>query len=176
MESMKAIFWIGFGFAASLTLGLAAWGESSEPPAAYPQGYRQWTHLHSTVVGPKHSAFAKRPCESPCSGGIFHFYANSKAMEGFRNGGKFADGSILADEVLETRQTPGGASIEGPRRGVGVMVKDSRLYASTGGWGFGAFDSGSQTQILTSQEQHDCYQCHVRRQDHDYVFTVYEDR
>jgi len=120
--------------------------------------YRHWSHLHSTIVGPKHSAFAKRACEDPCTGAIYHFYANAKAMEGFLNGGKFADGSIIADEVLETHQLKGGSSKEGPRRGVGVMVKDSQLYASTGGWGFGAFDGDSQVQSLSTQERNDCYQ------------------
>jgi hypothetical protein len=127
-------------------------------------------------VGPKHSAFAKRPCETPCTGGIYHFYANEKAMEGFRNGGTFADGSIIADEVLETMRRPGGASVEGARRGVGVMVKDSQLYSATGGWGFEAFSGDAQTPDLSSQEQKDCFQCHVPRKDHDYVFTSYRER
>jgi hypothetical protein len=161
---------------ASLTLCFLARGASDDPAVPYPQGYRHWSHLHSTIVGPKHGAFAKRPCEDPCTGGIYHFYANDKALEGFRNGGKFADGSIIADEVLETMQKPSGVALEGPRRGVGVMVKDSQLYAATGGWGFGAFTGDSQTEDLTTQERRDCYQCHVPRKDHDFVFTQYHER
>jgi hypothetical protein len=161
--------------AASLTVCFLARG-SEDPAVPYPEGYRNWNHLHSTIVGPKHSAFAKRACEAPCTGGIYHFYANAKAMEGFRSGGKFADGSIIADEVLETRQQPSGASIEGTRRGVGVMVKDSQLYSATGGWGYEAFAGDGKMPDLTAQEQKDCYTCHIPRKDHDYVFSTYHER
>jgi len=162
--------------AASLALCLAVRAASGDSSVPYPAGYRQWVHLHSTIVGPKHVAFAKRPCESPCTGGIYHFYANPAALEGFRNGGKFADGSVIADEVLETRQLPSGSSVEGARRAVGVMVKNSQIYAATGGWGFGAFSGDNQTEDLTQQERKDCYQCHVPQKDHDFVFSTYQER
>jgi hypothetical protein len=155
---------------------LAQAATAPDPPVPYPEGYRHWNHLHSTIVGPKHTAFAKHPCESPCTGGIYHFYANDKAMEAFRTGGTFADGSIIADEVLETHQQKSGASTEGARRAIGVMVKDSHLYAATGGWGYDAFDGETKAQNLSAQERHDCYQCHVPKKDRDYVFTVYHER
>ena len=147
---------------------------SDDPAVPYPQGYRRWVFLHSTLIGPKHGAFDKQPCEKPCTGGIYFFYANEKALEGFR-AGKFADGSVLADEMLETWQKEGFAK-EGPRRGVGVMVKDSKLYSATGGWGFGSFKADSQTEELTTQERKACFGCHVPKKDRDYVFTEYHER
>jgi hypothetical protein len=167
---------ISFAAAASVLVAcFFALAASDDPAVPYPQGYRHWSHLHSTIVGPKHGAFAKRPCESPCTGGIYHFYANQKAMEGFRTG-KFADGSIIADEVLETRQPSSGTSIEGPRRLVGVMVKDSQRYSATEGWGYGGFTGDNQTEDLTSRERKECFQCHVSRKEHDFVFTEYRER
>src|SRR6187549_3145345 len=106
-------------------LGLAAECHTPTATAAGPT-------CTARFVTAKHSAFNKQPCEKPCSGGVFHFYGNQKAMQGF-NSGKFEDGSIIADEVLET-WGEGVSAKEGPRRVVGVMVKDSRKYADTGGW------------------------------------------
>jgi hypothetical protein len=44
-------------------------------------------------------------------GGGFYFYANEKAMEGLKTG-KFVDGSILMDEVLELHGGEGGGAKE----------------------------------------------------------------
>jgi hypothetical protein len=162
--------------AAGLMACFFALAASDDAAVPYPQGYRHWAHLHSTLVGPKGGPFAKRPCESPCTGGIYHFYANETAMEGFRSG-KFADGSVIADEVLEMRQQQSsGIGAEGPRRGVGVMVKDTQRYSATGGWGFASFAGDSQMETTTSEERKACFQCHVPRKDHDFVFTEYRER
>jgi hypothetical protein len=168
---------VGLAVAAASLCGclfVLAAPDSEDAAVPYPQGYRRWVHLHSTVIGPKHSAL--QSCEKPCTGGIFHFYANEKAMEGFRTG-KFPDGAILADEVLETMQNESGnAASEGSRRGVGVMVKDSKRYSATGGWGFAKYARDSQTDATTAQERKDCFQCHVPKKDRDYVFTEYRER
>ena len=59
---------------------------------------------------------------------------------------------------------------------VGVMVKNSRRYAATGGWGYGTYDSGSRKNNLDVKAQDACYQCHLRRKDHGFVFTDYVER
>jgi Cytochrome P460 len=50
------------------------------------------------------------------------------------------------------------------------MVKDSRKYASTGGWGFGHFNTdgspGTDAQLRT------CFPCHAKAS-RDFVFTRY---
>jgi len=136
----------------------------------YPEGYRHWTFLHSSLVPSTFGAFGKKPCEKPCTAGLFHFYANDKAMQGLRTG-FYPDGAILAEEMLEWL----GAK-EGPRRIVGVMVKDDQRYASTQGWGYGNFDEGSRTDTLDAKARQDCAQCHLARKDHGYVFTEYHER
>ncbi len=105
---------------------------------------------------------------------MFHFYANDKAMVGLRTG-SYPDGAILAEEMLEGLSTATSAK-EGPRRIVGVMVKDSRRYSSTGGWGYGTFDEGSRVDKLDAKMRQTCHQCHVARQAQGYVFTEYRDR
>jgi hypothetical protein len=43
---------------------------------AYPDGYRNWTFLHGSIVPGAFGAFSKSPCVKPCTNGMFYFYAN----------------------------------------------------------------------------------------------------
>jgi len=151
---------------------LPATGDAGTP---FPEGYRRWTFLHSSMVPPAFDAFAKKPCEKPCMAGLFHFYANDLAMVGLRTG-SYPDGSIIAEEMLEWISTSGGGAKEGPRRVIGVMVKDSRRYGSTDGWGYGNFDDGSKVDKLDAKKREACHQCHISRKAQGYVFTEYRDR
>jgi hypothetical protein len=141
----------------------------------YPEGYRHWTFLHSSMVPATFSAFGKKPCEKPCVAGLFHFYANDKAMEGLRTG-SYPDGAIIAEEMLEWLSPSNSGAKEGQRRVIGVMVKDSQRYSSTGGWGYGNFDDGSRTDTLDAKQREACHQCHVARKNQGYVFTEYRER
>lgn len=141
----------------------------------YPEGYRHWTYLHTSLISPKLPGFWKRPCEKPCTAGIFHFYANEKAMAGLKTG-QYADGAIIAEEMLELLGSPSGGGQEGERRLVGVMVKDNQRYASTGGWGFGSYDGDSREDNLDSAAKKACFQCHIPKKDQGYVFTEYRER
>jgi hypothetical protein len=148
---------------------------SADAGTPYPEGYRHWTFLHSSMVPATFEAFGKKPCEKPCMAGIFHFYANDNAMEGLRTGA-YPDGAIIAEEMLEWLSTSTGGAKEGQRRIVGVMVRDRDRYSSTGGWGYGTFDDGSRTDKLDAKGREACHQCHVARKDQGYVFTEYRSR
>jgi hypothetical protein len=141
----------------------------------FPEGYRQWTFLHSSMVPSTFASFGKRPCEKPCTSGIFYFYANSKAMQGLRTG-SYEDGSVIAEEMLEFLADEKGGGKEGQRRVVGVMVKDSKRYEATGGWGYGNFEDPSKTDVLDEKAKMACYTCHIAKKDKGYVFTEYRDR
>jgi len=147
---------------------------SADSGTPYPDGYRHWTFLHSSMVPATFGPFQKKPCEKPCTAGIFHFYANDKAMEGLRTG-SYPDGAILAEEMLEWLSDSRGAK-EGQRRIVGVMVKDSHRYSSTDGWGYGNFDEGNRRDTLDAKARAECHQCHLARKDQGYVFTEYRER
>jgi len=132
---------------------------------AYPADYRKWNHVKNSLVGPQNPAFKKY-------GGFNHIYANSKAMEGYQTG-HFPDGSVIVDDVLETREVS-GVTIEGSRRFIDVMSKDNQKYKETGGWGFEEFNGDSQTdRALSEQGNVTCYNCHAKQKDHDSVFTQY---
>ena len=51
------------------------------------------------------------------------------------------------------------------------MVKDSKKYAATGGWGFAQFDKDGKPANETMHKA--CFPCHESAQAHDFVFTHY---
>ena len=51
---------------------------------------------------------------------------------------------------------------------VQFMVKDSKKYAATGGWGFGDFKDGKPGDEALHKA---CFGCHVPAKAHDYVFA-----
>jgi hypothetical protein len=50
------------------------------------------------------------------------------------------------------------------------MVKDSKKYASTGGWGFADFKDGKPQGKALHEA---CFPCHEPAKDHDFVFARY---
>jgi hypothetical protein len=50
------------------------------------------------------------------------------------------------------------------------MIKDSKKYAESAGWGFADF-TGEKPGDKTLHET--CFPCHEPAKDHDYVFTRY---
>src|SRR6516162_3009027 len=57
-----------------------------------------------------------------------------------------------------------------PKNGVQFMVKDSRKYASTGGWGFAQFDGGKPAGEAVHST---CFPCHQIVKARDFVFNRY---
>lgn len=105
---------------------------------------------------------------------------NDAAIEAAREGKlPYPDGTIIArlawsyDPLAESSEAFGHPQsfVAGPpKNGVQFMVKDSRKYATTGGWGFAQFDGGK----LASQAVHDtCFPCHAIVQARDFVFNRY---
>ncbi len=57
-----------------------------------------------------------------------------------------------------------------PKNGVQFMVKDSKKYAATGGWGYAHFDDGKPAKEASMQS---CFACHKGIKYRDYIFTRY---
>ena len=51
------------------------------------------------------------------------------------------------------------------------MVKDSKKYAATGGWGYAQFNK--EGQPADEAKHKTCFPCHEPAKDRDYVFTHY---
>lgn len=137
------------------------------PEVDYPQGYRDWRHVKSMVIQPGHPLFDS-------FGGIHHIYANAAALEGYRSG-HFPDGAVLVFDLFEAKAEP-SAIVEGRRKVVGVMQKDSRKFATTGGWGFEGFAGGAKDQrVVGAKAGEVCYQCHTQQRTRDFVFSALRD-
>lgn len=147
------------------TVGIAG-STFADDAVDYPEGYRNWTHIKTMVLHEGH------PLENPFLG-IHHVYGNPAAAAGSKTG-QFAEGSVLVFDLLEYN-TADNASTEGERVLVGVMVKDSDTYPSTGGWGFEGFDGDSRTTRLVEDGGKSCFACHASQQNHDYVFSQWRD-
>lgn len=146
---------------------LAASPLVADADVPYPAGYRDWRHVKSMVIGEGHPLFG-------AFGGIHHLYANPKAVAGYRSG-TFPDGAVIVFDLLEA--TPAdGALTEGVRKVVGVMHKDAKKYAATGGWGFEGFGGGDSTnRVVGSNAASACFSCHAPQKDSDYVFSSLRD-
>jgi hypothetical protein len=123
-----------------------------------PPGYRQWE-----LIAPSHESGFNE---------LRGILGNAISIEAYRQGTlPFPDGAILAK--LAWKREPSsefpGAFVPGHSTTVQIMVKDTKKYASTGGWGFGRFIDGK----AVDQAQHEtCFACHQANvKDHDFVFT-----
>jgi hypothetical protein len=51
------------------------------------------------------------------------------------------------------------------------MVKNSKKYAATGGWGYSSFDKDGKPTDEAAMKK--CFPCHQAIKDRDFVFTRY---
>lgn len=148
-----------------LMLGLSPVRAADSVP--YPEGYRAWHHVKSMVIEAGHPLYDG-------FGGIHHIYANPKALQGYRSG-RFADGAVIVFDLLEAKRDD-HAIVEGPRKVVGVMHRDARRYATTGGWGFEGFRGDTRERVVAAQAETACFQCHASQRERGYVFSQLRDR
>jgi hypothetical protein len=146
-----------------------------------PTGYRDWRLISVAILGtPFNDIRAK--------------LGNDLAISAFREAKiPFPDGAMIArlawNQVQSDvnnnafRQDPsaehlGPAALQkllntsfgaGPPTNVQFMIKDSRKYASTGGWGFFQFTNGRSDHVVQSS----CFACHAPERATDFVFTRY---
>jgi hypothetical protein len=145
-----------------------------------PSGYRDW-HLISVahLVGGS---------LNPGAGNLRQLRAqlgNDIAIKAFREGTlPFPDGAMIAALHWNEVSSPGNDSVlaigfpgaglqsshAGSAENVQLMVKDSKKYAATGGWGFADFKSGKPGSEALHQT---CFGCHAPAKDRDFVFTRY---
>jgi len=151
---------------AALILGFSSVSHADGNNVPYPNGYRNWSHVKSMIIQPGH------PLENPFQG-IHHVYGNKRALKGLKNG-QYPDGSVLVFDLLNYVEKDNTIQ-EGDRKLVGVMHKDAKKYAKTGGWGFEGFAANSKVKRLTKNRGTSCFGCHLPQKDSDYVFSQLRD-
>lgn len=105
------------------------------------------------------------------------------------NGKPFPDGAKMAKVHWIAKVDagePGAPTVPGPQHDVDLMVKDSRRFADSGGWGYGVFEYdaasdkfrlGNLTDKPPQGNDAKCgFTCHTAVKAKDYVFTDYGHR
>jgi hypothetical protein len=131
-----------------------------------PAGYRDWPVISAAhEAGDLNSLGAK--------------LGNDVAIKAYREGKlPFPDGTVIAavhwthspsdenDKVFGRAQS----FVPGQPTNVQFMIKDSKKYAATGGWGFGHFNKDGTLGNDALMET--CFPCHAKAS-RDFVFTRY---
>ena len=131
-----------------------------------PPGYRDWK-----LISVAHEAGNLNDLRA--------ILGNDVAVKAYREGKlPFPDGSIVArlawsyvpseenNKVFGRDQS----FVAGSPTNVQLMVKDSRKYAATGGWGFAQFKDGKPADEALHKT---CFPCHEPVKARDFVFTQY---
>ena len=146
-----------------------------------PPGYRDWPLISVAAVGPPVNDIRAK-------------LGDATAMGDLRKGTiPYSDGATIARLAWKQTTDPQTANaiklqaqqfglppdaiakllslsfVAGPPINVQLMVKDSRRFASTGGWGFAQFTNGKPDTI----EPRTCFACHEPAKAADFVFTRY---
>jgi len=171
--------------ATMLALGSAAVAAGDKYDAKVPnglafaefKGYENWQLVSVSEDGGKLAAIL----------------ANPTMIEAFRagapgNGKPFPDGSKMAKVhwVPKKMETFPAATVPASQHDVDFMVKDSKRFADSGGWGYavfeydaaaGGFRPGNQTDTPPQGNDAKCgFACHTIVKNRDYVFTEYGSR
>ncbi len=131
-----------------------------------PAGYRDWK-----VVSVAHEAGNLNDLRA--------VLGNDIAIKAYREGKlPFPDGAIIAR--LAWKYVPSEENnkvfgreqsfVAGDATNVQFMIKDSRKYVATGGWGFAQFNDGRPVDAAGLGA---CFACHVPVKDRDFLFTRY---
>ena len=131
-----------------------------------PPGYRDWR-----LISVAHEAGNLNDLRA--------LLGNDVAIKAYREGKlPFPDGTIIARLAWsyvpseENNKVFGRAQsfVAGAATNVQFMVKDSKKYAATGGWGFAQFKDGKPADEALLKT---CFPCHEPVKARDFVFTQY---
>ena len=134
-----------------------------------PRGYRDWK-----LVSVAH--------EEGNLNDIRAILGNDPAIKAYREGKlPFPDGAIIARIAWSYVPSEENNKIFGraqsfvagapPEWYLQFMVKDSKKYAATGGWGYAQFDKAGKP--ANEEKLKTCYPCHEPIEARDFVFTRY---
>jgi hypothetical protein len=151
--------------AAKLAMPVAAHGSADDTSSPIfgvkiPDGFRKWELISASAAPDKNELKA--------------IFGNGVSMKAYRDGTlPIPDGSTLVKLTWKREPLAGfdGAFVPGPATMVQVMVKDSKKYAATGGWGFGRFIDG---KAVDEAQHKTCFACHSKTKavkEQDFVFT-----
>lgn len=97
------------------------------------------------------------------------------------NGKPFPDGSKIAKiqwKPKKSAEAPFSVNVPDTLKSVGFIIKDSKRFPDTGGWGYAEFpyDPASDTFTPLGSGTNCGYACHTIVKAKDYIFTAYGKR
>jgi hypothetical protein len=119
---------------------------------------------------------------------------NSAMIEAYKagipgNGKSFPDGAKMAKihwNAKKNAEQPGDPTVPDSLHDVDFMVKDSKRFADSGGWGYAVFEYDAASDTFRPgnlgdkpPQAHDAkcgFACHTKVATKDYVFTAYPKR
>lgn len=146
-----------------LLTGSAIAAETPTTPNGIPlfKGYAEWK-----IIAPSYR---------PDKDHIRVILGNGTAVQAMTKGIRpFPDGSVMAKVAWTVRKNPKFPVAVEPDKFAQVefMVKDTKRYAATGGWGFARF-VGAELKPYGRDAGfvQECFGCHTPVKENDYVFT-----
>jgi hypothetical protein len=104
---------------------------------------------------------------------------------GFPGNGSFVpDGAVLVKIAWSEKKSdtaPAPTNVPDALRRIQFMVKDSKRFPTTGGWGYAQFNYDSKTKTFSvfgseASFVNACHDCHTRVKARDFVFTDFPTR
>ena len=131
---------------------------ASMPPL--PKGYTSWKKSERKLVNDKNSLFY----------GIHYIYADKKALQGYKAGNKFPEGSTIVVDYFNIKE---GSEADGPKNMIVMMRKDKRKK-ETGGWQFAGYGADGKPSSLDPVGT--CFGCHQKdASQRDFVISTIKD-
>ena len=125
----------------------------------FPDKYREWIFLSAgrgMTYGP-----SANPNGPPQFDNVF---VNPAAYRSFLNTGRWPEQAIFVLEIREAK-TEGsinqGGQFQGDTIAVEVLVKDTKRFADTRGWGFFEYGAAERSAVEKLPKTASCYGCHA---------------
>ncbi|MEZ5523924.1 MAG: cytochrome P460 family protein [Pseudomonadales bacterium] len=158
-------------------IGAAVFNKKGE--LTLPEGFREWVFIGAPLtphgLNNNQAAFPE----------FHHVYINPDAFAVYQRTGTFPEGTVIAKELVllqkgdyddGSKDAPSGRGyFAGEFHGMDVIVKDTRRFKETNGWGFYNFGHQAPPYAAAAKAapRENCAGCHEAKAEKDMVFTQY---
>jgi hypothetical protein len=152
---------------------------AADGTTSIPEGFREWVFIGAPLT-PHGLNGGKAGFPE-----FHHVYVEPAAYAEWKRTGVFPEGTTIVKELvlLKPGEYPDGSRDEASGRGffadrfagIDMMVKDSRRFAATDGWGFYNFGHHEPPYAASAKPAPAaaCAACHQANATHDMVFTTF---
>ena len=160
-------------------IGAAVFNANGELVQPVPEVFRKWVFVGAPLT-PNGLNDGKAGFPE-----YHHVYINPDAFTVYKQTGEFPEGTVIAKELVLLKKAdyedgssnaPSGRGyFAGQYNGMDVMVKDSRRFQETNGWGFFNFGHHAPPYAASAKAApaSSCASCHQANAQKDMVFTQF---